>query len=364
MTTQFSDFLVAHAARVAELWQRESAGRHGDAVQAARHLVNAVLVALTADDTRPLVTLYQLETPAGVEERLDAAIRDLGALSGVVDRVAGEQRVEAVTAHALALAAGEELGVVVRRLATGCVSLLRSQLASVSSTSSARGSSLSITMHELRRPLTILSSYAQLLSSGMLGTLPETASVALEGITASTEMMVALVNAIAELARLEDPDDRLKLETVDAAELVAAAREQVAMEARLRGAVFEVSAPAGIRLRGDRRRLALALVNLLGNALKHGPANAAIAVSVRVEDGCARFVVRDHGGGFPPEDAPHLFEKYFRSAAERKRKVPGSGLGLYIVRTVTERHGGSVAARNLEGGGAEFEMAIPVLDKE
>ena len=75
-------------------------------------------------------------------------------------------------------------------------------------------------------------------------------------------------------------------------------------------------------------------------------------------------MVRDHGSGFPPEDGPHLFDKYFRSVAERQRKVPGSGLGLYIVRTVAERHGGTVAARTVPGNGAEFEMIIPVHEQE
>ena len=69
--------------------------------------------------------------------------------------------------------------------------------------------------------------------------------------------------------------------------------------------------------------------------------------------------VRDQGPGFAPEDAGKLFEKYYRSVAERHRKVPGSGLGLYIVKTVAERHGGSVSAHSEPGKGAEFEMVVP-----
>jgi signal transduction histidine kinase len=81
-------------------------------------------------------------------------------------------------------------------------------------------------------------------------------------------------------------------------------------------------------------------------------------------DGVVHFVVRDHGDGFPPEDAERLFEKYYRSVAERHRKVPGSGLGLYIVRTVAERHGGRVMARCVAGNGAEFEMILPMHREE
>jgi two-component system sensor histidine kinase BaeS len=326
--------------------------------------VSAVLVALTAEDLSPLVALYQLETLPGLEDRLDAALAELQALARASDTVAREQQLDAEAAHSLALAAGEELGGLVRQLTGGAMALMRNRLNAAISASSARGSSLNITMHELRRPLTILSSYAQLLSSGMLGVLPESASVAIEGVGASTEMMVRMVNALAELARLEDPDDELTLEELDAGSVVTAAAEQLATEAELRNIAVKVAAAPGIRIRGERRRLVLALVNLLSNAIKHSSEGGTVEVSAYADDGSAHLLVRDHGPGFPPEDAPHLFEKYFRSVSERQRKVPGSGLGLYIVRTVAERHGGGVAARTVPGNGAEFEMIVPVLGAE
>ena len=197
--------------------------------------------------------------------------------------------------------------------------------------------------------MTILNSYGQLLSAGMLGALPETAMVAIEGITASTEMMVRMVNALAELARLEDPDDHLALEVMDAEDVVAEAIEHVAMEAKLRESTITSECEHGLAIKGDRRRLILALTNLLGNAVKHGPTGSPIEVIAAREGGSVRFTVRDHGAGFPVADTGHLFDKYFRSVAERQRKVPGSGLGLYIVRTVAERHGGTVAARSVPG---------------
>lgn len=364
MTTQFSDFLSTHAMRVAQLWaaQTRTEPTKGDVGGArdARQLVNAVLVAMTADDLSPLMTLYRLEEPAGLEERLNTVLLHMQAVRRVAEAAAKEQGMDAAARLALALASNDELGDVMRQLATGCVATLGGQLATASSASSAHGTSLSITMHELRRPLTILNSYGQLLSTGMLGTLPESATVAIEGITASTEMMVRMVSALAELSRLEDPDDRMTLEVIDSADIVTAAVEQVNMEAKLRGTSIEATTVDGVRINGDRRRLVLALTNLLGNAVKHGPPDSGIAVSVRSEGDSVHFAVRDKGAGFPPEDAPHLFDKYFRSVAERQRKVAGSGLGLYIVRTVAERHQGSVTARNVEGNGAEFEMILPI----
>jgi len=371
MTTQFSDFLAAHAARIADLWTRHvqsvsaPAPPPMDGARGPRQFINAVVVGLSADDLRPLITFYQLDQPtAGLEGRLDTALLHLNALRRATAQASREEGLDFETSLALALATGDDVGALSRRLAHGCVGLLAGQLASATSSSSARGTSLSITMHELRRPLTILNSYGQLLATGMLGTLPETAVVAIEGITASTEMMVRMVNALAELARLEDPDDHLSLEVMEAAEIVNGAVEHVAMEAKLREIVIETQVDEAIAVNGDRRRLTLALTNLLGNAVKHGPPGAPIEVSVRAGGDGAHFTVRDHGGGFPAEDAPHLFDKYFRSVTERQRKVPGSGLGLYIVRTVAQRHQGSVSARTVPGNGAEFEMIIPVFDKE
>jgi two-component system sensor histidine kinase BaeS len=366
VSTQFAEFLAAQTTRIAELWRRETstAPRAAAASHRSREFVSAVLVALTAEDIRPLEALYQLETLPGLEERLDTAIAELQALARATDAVAREQQLDAATARALALAAGEEVGGLSRLLTTEAMQLMRSRLNAATSASSARGSSLNITMHELRRPLTILSSYAQLLSSGMLGVLPESASVAIEGVSASTEMMVRMVNALAELARLEDPDDELSLEVMDAADAVTAAVEQLVTEAELRGVRVDTTAQSGIRIRGERRRLVLAVVNLLSNAIKHSSEGSSVEVSAFSDDSSAHFVIRDHGPGFAPEDGPHLFEKYFRSVSERQRKVPGSGLGLYIVRTVAERHGGGVAARTVPGNGAEFEMIVPLVGTE
>ncbi|MFZ0920051.1 MAG: HAMP domain-containing sensor histidine kinase [Candidatus Dormiibacterota bacterium] len=368
MTRQFSDFLAAHAARIADLWERQispaDAGAPLDRARGPRQFVNAVLVALTADDFRPLVAYHHLDAGTGVERRLHKALGNLTALRQATAEAVREERLDAEETLALAATTSDDIEAVGQHLAASCVATLEHRLSSATSESSARGTSLSITMHELRRPLTILNSYGQLLSAGMLGTIPETAMVAIEGITASTEMMVRMVNALAELARLEDPDDHLALELMDAEEVVAEAIEHVAMEAKLRESTITSECEHGLKLKGDRRRLILALTNLLGNAVKHGPMGSPIEVLAMREGDSVRFTVRDHGTGFPVADTGHLFDKYFRSVAERQRKVPGSGLGLYIVRTVAERHGGTVAARSVPGSGAEFDMTIPLHREE
>jgi len=364
MTGQLSDFLAAHAERVADVMRRtgaemESRGNKGD--HGPRQFINAVLVALTADDLRPLTTYFDLsgEKPSGIDQRLETAMSRLAALRRAAVAVA-EEEMDGQDRLSLWESAADEMALIGRRLASSVTATLASRLSTMTTSSSARGTSMSITMHELRRPLTILNSYGQLLSTGMLGQLPETAMVAIEGITASTEMMVRMVNAIAEVSRLEDPDDQLNFELISIDEIVTGAVDHVSMEAKLRDTVLETNVADAVTIRGDRRRLILALTNMVGNAVKHGPPGSTIAVRAFGDEDGAHFLVRDQGQGFPSEDAAHLFDKYFRSVTERQRKVPGSGLGLFIVKTVAERHSGHVLARSAPGEGAEFEMIIPI----
>jgi signal transduction histidine kinase len=366
MTGHYSDFLAANADRITQLFARQTDEQPGVGTRDGRGpvaLVNAVLLALTADDFRPLSTYYALTEASGLTSRLWTALRDLAALRQASVDAGVDASLDAGGRLALASAAAEELESVGRRVAVTAAETLQWELQTATTASSRRETSLSITMHELRRPLTILNSYSQLLSAGMLGELPETATVAIEGITSSTQMMVRMVSALAEVGRLEDPDDRLALEELTARELLDGAVETVGMEARLRGDEIEVEVDPGVHVTGDRRRLVLALTNLIGNAVKHGPQGSSIEVRAWAAPDGAHFMVRDHGPGFPPEDAAHLFDKYFRSVAERQRKVPGSGLGLYIVKTVAERHHGSVVARSRPGEGAEFEMILPMQER-
>jgi two-component system sensor histidine kinase MprB len=107
---------------------------------------------------------------------------------------------------------------------------------------------------------------------------------------------------------------------------------------------------------GRETRLRRAVANLLDNAAKWSPAGACI--DVRLCDG--ELTVRDRGPGFSAEDLPHVFDRFYRSAAARA--VPGSGLGLSIVAKVAAEHGGAVHATNAPDGGALVALALPLVD--
>jgi two-component system sensor histidine kinase MprB len=104
---------------------------------------------------------------------------------------------------------------------------------------------------------------------------------------------------------------------------------------------------------GDSSSLERAITNLLDNAAKWSP--EAGVVTVTLDRGT--LLVADQGPGISPEDLPHVFERFYRSA--ESRGMPGSGLGLSIVRSVAQRHGGSVRVGSAPGSGATIELSIP-----
>jgi len=316
MSGELGGFIAAHAQRTHDLLTAElSRSPHPEADLPARPgaFVDAVLIALEDDNIEPLVTVCGLgNRPQGAADRLDKALLQLTALGQATATVADEERLPSGARFSLFQDLHEGLTGVAHRLSTRVARDLSEQVNAQAA--AARGPSLSITMHELRRPLTILSSYGQLLATGVLGTMPDSAQVAIEGISASTEMMVRMVNALAEVSRLEDPDDTLSLEDLTVDDIVSAAIEHVGMEAHLRRVALRRDIPKDAVLEGDRRRLALALTNIVSNAVKHSPDESEVSITSRVANDRAHFIVRAQGPGFPV---------CHRATAQDSRQWPG-----------------------------------------
>lgn len=144
-------------------------------------------------------------------------------------------------------------------------------------------------------------------------------------------------------------------------EIVAAARDQV--EQTIHDHTLEVAVDRDIPVRLDPGLTASALAHLLENAAQYTPPGSTINVSARVTPGELLIEVRDHGPGIALSDLPHLFERFYRGEAA-KRRASGTGMGLWIVRGVLAAEGGRVWAENCPDGGAQFTIAVPVAVKE
>ena len=200
--------------------------------------------------------------------------------------------------------------------------------------------------HELRTPLTSLRTNLELLARGQPTDPAERQQVLVE-LVAQMERLSTLVGDLIDLAR--DEQATLPIEAVRLDEVVAEAITDV------RGRYPRVRFEAAIEettVRGIRPRIARAVTNLLDNAGKWSPAGGVVEVTVRAGE----VSVRDHGPGVAPEDAPRVFDRFWR--APNARSLPGSGLGLSIVKDVAESHGGSVTLEHANGGGARFRLRL------
>ena len=201
--------------------------------------------------------------------------------------------------------------------------------------------------HELRTPLTSLRTNVELLASAN-GALPDEERARMMGsVAVQLDELTGLVGDLVDLAR--DGELEQQLEPVRLDLLV---EDAVARARRLHpGREIEADLSETVVM-GSPQRLDRAVSNLLDNAEKWSPDGAPISVSVA--DGS--LTVRDRGPGFSSEDLPRVFDRFYR--ARSARGLPGSGLGLAIVRQVAEAHGGSVAAGNAAGGGAELRFSL------
>jgi two-component system, OmpR family, sensor histidine kinase MprB len=204
--------------------------------------------------------------------------------------------------------------------------------------------------HELRTPLTSLRTNLDLLLQADAGAgLGATARAELlEDVRGQIEEMSNLVGDLVELAR--DEPVRTLVEQVDLADVV----ERAVARARRRGTglTFDVSMEPWW-VTGEAASLERAVTNLLDNAVKWSPSEG--TVRIRLNHGT--LTVDDEGPGIAPGDREHVFERFYRS--EESRSMPGSGLGLSIVRQVIERHAGNVRVDETDAGGTRMVLQVP-----
>lgn len=214
---------------------------------------------------------------------------------------------------------------------------------------------LGVVAHDLRSPLTSITLSTQLIA----GSAPDEQAEHIETIVSTTRRMQRLIQDLVDVTKVENSKLSIRQDQVDPA---AIAREVVAAEEPITASkqialVSSIEEPLP-KVRGDGDRIAQALANLIGNALKFTPAGGTVRVAVTRRDGRVRFAVSDTGPGIAPSDLPHLFEPFWQA---KKTAHLGAGLGLKITRAIVEAHDGTIGARNVPGGGACFTFELPVM---
>jgi two-component system, OmpR family, phosphate regulon sensor histidine kinase PhoR len=207
--------------------------------------------------------------------------------------------------------------------------------------------------HELRTPL------ARLLTLLESAELPGAdLQRLLRQARAEVEEMTELVDDILFLSELEQGREVVSLGETEAAPVVRAIVDERLERAELAGLTLEVRIEdEGLLVPLRPRMLRTVLENILENAIRYAGEGATCVISLRSEGGSVVLEASDDGTGVPEEDAPRLFERFFRS--DRARTTRGSGLGLAIVKHVIETAGGSVEARGAPGRGLDVRLSLP-----
>lgn len=209
--------------------------------------------------------------------------------------------------------------------------------------------------HELRTPVTAIVGYAELRRRGGLAT-PEDEDKAWSRIESEGNRMGSLVEDLLTLTRL-GTGKPLHLSEVD----VARVARNAAADHRVIDTEWPVTVTGSesVMLRADEERLHQVITSLLSNVRIHTPPWTSVVIDISDRGEEVVVDVADNGVGFPEAGLQHVFDRFYRADPSRSRRSGGSGLGLAIVEAIVTAHGGSVAASNVDGGGARVTIILP-----
>ncbi len=217
--------------------------------------------------------------------------------------------------------------------------------------------------HELRTPLNAILGYAELLESGVGGSLQKTQQGYIRKLTVSAEHLLALINDILDLSKIEAKSAGLNLAEVEVNKLCHSAVDLVRNEAERKRIRLEfVSLPTERIIPADKRRLRQIIVNLMDNAIKFSPSESLVQITAEIENvECQwlRLEVKDYGIGIAAKDFERIFEPFEQLDQGLNRQFEGTGLGLNLVRQLVQMHDGRIDVSSTLGMGSSFVVRIP-----
>src|SRR6185312_5625024 len=210
---------------------------------------------------------------------------------------------------------------------------------------------MEIVAHDLRNPLGAIGMSAEAL---LLKATRDEDRRDVERILRATSRMNRLIGDLVDVSGIEHETLAMTRTREPVESIIRETAEAFAPRAEQRHITLEVqSPPADLAIAADRARIVQLLGNLVGNALKFTPEGGRVAVRVSAQNQLVRFEVADTGPGIPPDDVPHIFEQYWKGDGE------GTGLGLFIARSIVEAHRGELGVKTAPGAGATFFFTLP-----
>jgi two-component system sensor histidine kinase SenX3 len=211
--------------------------------------------------------------------------------------------------------------------------------------------------HELKTPIGAVGLLAEALSEASEE--PEQVRRFAKRLSKESDRLARITQEIIELSRLQAEDALSKPELVEIDHVIAMAIDQNRVAADRNRIQLVSGGDAGMEVYGDEALLAVAVTNLISNAVQYSPAGSRVGVGVSSADGIVEIAVTDQGIGISEEERDRVFERFFRTDPARSRHTGGSGLGLSIVKHVVQNHGGDVRVWSQHGHGSTFTIRLP-----
>lgn len=219
---------------------------------------------------------------------------------------------------------------------------------------------VSLASHQLRTPLSAINWYAEMLLAGDAGELNDEQREYLNEVYQGNQRMVDLINSLLNVSRLELGTFAIDPEDADVIALAESVLGELAPQVKERNITlnkqFDTTIP---HLYADPKLLRMVLQNLASNAVKYTPPGGTVTITVGQTSEAIGIDVADTGLGIPQVDQSKIFSKLFRATNARESDTDGTGLGLYIVRSVVEHAGGTITFQSEEGRGTTFSVRLP-----
>lgn len=219
---------------------------------------------------------------------------------------------------------------------------------------------IAVASHQLRSPLTAIKGYLSMLIEGDYGAVPDSQQVVVEQLKRSTNEVINLVNDMLSVSRINAEKLDLVTQPTELCEIIRDVVGELAPLAKDKhlALTLDLPDPCPAPLEVDPLRLRQVILNLIDNAIKYTPSGS-VTVKLAEVDESLVLTVADTGIGIPDADREKMFGKFYRAANAKSRIVNGSGLGLFVVKEIVTRHGGTIDYASGPAGGTTFTVALP-----
>lgn len=218
---------------------------------------------------------------------------------------------------------------------------------------------IALSVHELRTPLTLLRGYIEVFEDELRGEVAPDMLDFMNKMSATAQQLMAFVNNILNVARIDEDQLQLKLQEETWADILKSSLDTLSLRAGVRGITLEYSVAADLPTVGvDRLSIYEVLNNIVDNAIKYSDKSKIIKIDAHLSrQGMIETTVQDFGAGMPPNILPNLFTKFYRDHRNRAQ-IGGTGLGLYLSKAIITAHGGDIWVTSKIGKGSIFGFTI------